>query len=108
MFHFRQNILLKVYNKILPNLSDSNNPGSLNAFRALTDKAKDLSNQENKIKDSIELHYQFLMMVSEAYVEEKLFSIAVSKYGTNDLKKVSAAIKDCGESEMTHFLDDVI
>ena len=58
VFHFRQNILLKVIAALIPSLYDSSNPGSLNSFRALTDKAKDISNQERKIKDNFELHYQ--------------------------------------------------
>ena len=45
IFHFRQNIVLKVFAKLLPNLNDSNNPGTLNCFRALTAKAKDISNK---------------------------------------------------------------
>ena len=72
VFHFRQNMLLKIIATMLPNMLDSSNPGSLNAFRALTDKAKDLSNKERKIKDNFELHYQFLVNISEVYLEEKL------------------------------------
>ena len=79
VFHFRQNIVLKLFATFLPNLNDSSNPGSLNAFRALTEKAKDISNKENKIKDSLELHYQFLVVVSEAFLEEKILCFAREK-----------------------------
>ena len=50
IFHFRQNIVLKVFAKLLPNLNDSENPGSLNCFRALTAKAKEIS---NKVKSNL-------------------------------------------------------
>ena len=63
VFHFRQNLLLKLYANLLPSMEDSNNPGSLNCFCALTEKAKDLSNRESKIKDCFEIHYQFLLSV---------------------------------------------
>ena len=53
IFHFRQNIVLKIFATFLPNLNDANCPGSLNCFRALTEKAKDIGNKENKIKDSL-------------------------------------------------------
>ena len=108
VFHFRQNIVLKILASVMPNLSDSGNPGSLNAFRALTEKAKDLSNKESKIKDSFELHYQFLMLVAETYLEEKLHSYAVTKFGTRDLKKVAAAFKDSGENEFELLLNEII
>ena len=59
IFHFRQNIVLKVVAKLLPNLNDSNNPGSLNCFRALTAKSKEISNKVcptfRKIKKKINL-----------------------------------------------------
>ena len=72
VFHLKQNIILKLVAKLLPNLEDSDNPGTLNAFRALTERAKDLSNKESKIKDELELHYQFLVAVSEVYLEAKV------------------------------------
>ena len=53
-------------------MEDSDNPGSLNCFRVLTTKAKDLSNQENKIKDNLELHIQFIMAVHEVFLEQKV------------------------------------
>ena len=87
VFHFRQNIILKLYAVLMPNLHDSSNPGSLNAFRALTDKAKDLSNQERKIKENFELHYQFLITIAESFVEEKIFSHAKKKYGICNVKE---------------------
>ena len=49
IFHFRQNIVLKVFAKLLPNLNDSNNPGTLNCFRALTAKAKEISNKVGQV-----------------------------------------------------------
>ena len=45
VFHFRQNIVLKVFSKLLPNLNDSENPGTLNCFRALTARAREISNK---------------------------------------------------------------
>ena len=48
VFHFRQNIVLKMFSNLLPNLNDSENPGSLNCFRALTSRAKDISNKVGK------------------------------------------------------------
>ena len=108
VFHFRQNIILKLFASILPNLSDSSNPGSLNTFRALTDKAKDIGNKENKIKDSFELHYQFLMLVAESYFEEKLESFSKAKYGTSDMKQFSSTFKDGGESEIVSLLEEII
>ena len=108
VFHFRQNIILKLFASILPNLSDSSNPGSLNTFRALTDKAKDISNKENKIKDSFELHYQFLMLVAESYFEEKLESFSKAKYGTSDMKQFSSTFKDGGESEIVTLLEEIL
>ena len=108
VFHFRQNILLKIFASILPNLNDSSNPGTLNSFRALTDKAKDISNKENKIKDQFELHYQFIMVVAETFVEEKLVSFAKAKYGTSDLKTFSTTFKECGENEIMNLLEEII
>lgn len=109
IFHFRQNILLKVIAAMLPNLNDSSNPGSLNAFRALTDKAKDISNLERKIKEHFELHYQFILSISEAYVEEKWLSFIKRKYGVTDLKQFATVVTENGDnidSILNEFLDD--
>ena len=108
IFHFRQNIVLKIFASILPNLNDSSNPGSLNAFRALTDKAKDISNKENKIKDALELHYQFLLMVCETYFEEKLVNFAKSKYGTSNLKHFASVFKDSNESAIKLLHNEIL
>ena len=108
IFHFRQNIVLKLFAAILPNLNESSNPGTLNCFRALTEKAKDISNKESKIKDSFELHYQFLVVVSEVYLEEKVISFASEKYGTSSLKTFSDIFKEKGEDEMISLLDEIL
>ena len=50
VFHFRQNIVLKVFSKLLPNLNDSENPGTLNCFRALTARAKEISNKVGRMR----------------------------------------------------------
>ena len=93
---------------LLPSLEDSDNPGSLNCFRALTEKAKDLSNKDNKIKDSFELHRQFILGVSEAFLEEKLMSVLEESFGETDLKKVATAMKVKSEAELTSLLDKII
>ena len=49
---FRQNLVLKVFAKLLPNLNDSKNPGSLNCFRALTSKAREISNKVCEVEFS--------------------------------------------------------
>lgn len=108
VFHFRQNILLKLFAIMLPNLHDSGNPGSLNAFRALTDKAKDLSNQESKIKENFELHYQFLMAVAEVFLEEKILSFARVKYKVNDLKELAGIFKSKSAEEFNHLLTEIL
>ena len=108
IFHFRQNILLKLFSNLLPNLEDSNNPGSLNCFRALTVKAKDLSNRENKIKDCFELHHQFLLSVSAVYMEEKLLTSFEERFGKGDLKTFALEMKSKPETEVAAFLDDFI
>ena len=94
MFHYRQNLVLKLFAYLLPNLNDSSIPGSLNSFRALTENAKHISNLENKIKDSLELHYQFLVVVCEVYLEEKLESFAAERYGVSSLNSLSAIFKE--------------
>ena len=92
----------------MPNLNDSSNPGSLNSFRALTEKAKDISNKENKIKDSLELHYQFLVVVSEVFLEEKIQAFACGKYGATSLKTFSASFKEKGEEDFLSLLDEIL
>ena len=108
VFHFRQNILLKLFSNLLPSLEDSDNPGSLNCFRALTEKAKDLSNKENKIKDNFELHSQFLLAVSEVFLEEKILDIFKGQFGESDLRKVALGLKEKSEAEVIALLDQII
>ena len=108
VFHFRQNLLLKLYANLLPSMEDSNNPGSLNCFRALTEKAKDLSNRESKIKDSFEIHYQFLLSVCEVFLEEKLLKSFSDIFDESDLKKVAASMKAKEDLEIISFLDQII
>ena len=64
--------------------------------------------QENKIKDSLELHYQFLVIVSEAYLEEKITCFAMEKYGNSDLKNFASILKTKTEAESLAFLDELI
>ena len=108
VFHFRQNIILKLYAVLMPNLHDSSNPGSLNAFRALTDKAKDLSNQERKIKENFELHYQFLMTIAEAFVEEKIFSYAKEKYEICNVKEFGNFFKGKSADDVNALLTEIL
>jgi hypothetical protein len=99
VFHLKQNIVLKLVAKLLPNLEDSDNPGTLNAFRALTERAKDLSNKESKIKDELELHFQFLVAVSEVYLEAKV----IKEFG--NLTKCATSMKGKNEDEVISMLD---
>ena len=99
VFHLKQNIILKLVAKLLPNLEDSDNPGTLNAFRALTERAKDLSNKESKIKDELELHYQFLVAVSEVYLEAKV----IKEFG--NLTKCASSMKGKNEDEVISMLE---
>ena len=108
VFHFKQNIVLKLYAAMMPNLHDSNNPGSLNSFRALTDKAKFISNQEGKIKDEFELHWQFLLSVSEVYLEEKVQVFVKNKYGHDNLDNFVSAFKDSSDDDVESFLSELI
>ena len=108
VFHFRQNMQLKIIAAMLPNMLDSSNPGSLNAFRALTDKAKDLSNQERKIKDNFELHYQFLMNISEVYLEEKVVSFFHRKYGATDGANLKEILKMLSGMESESLLQEIL
>ena len=108
VFHFRQNILLKVIAALIPSLYDSSNPGSLNSFRALTDKAKDISNQERKIKDNFELHYQFLMIISEVYLEEKIVSVLKRKFAVHDVSKIRDLLKNMGADEVISIVNEIM
>ena len=108
IFHFRQNLILKLFAAILPNLNESSCPGTLNCFRALTEKAKDISNRENKIKDSFEIHYQFLTVVSEVYLEEKISSVLSQKYGTDNFKTISDSFKNKSEQDFNNLLNEIL
>ena len=108
VFHFRQNILLKIIAAMIPNLYDSSNPGSLNSFRALTDKAKDISNQERKIKDNFELHYQYLMCIAEVYLEEKIVSYLKKKFPLQNDAKIKDLVKNIGDDELNSVLTELI
>ena len=108
IFHFKQNILLKLYAALMPNLHDSNNPGSLNSFRALSDKAKFISNQEGKIKDDFELHLQFLLAISEVYLEEKIHSFAKKKFGAKSLEEFASILKNSEEKVATDIIDELL
>ena len=108
VFHFRQNLVLKLFANLLPNLENSDNPGSLNIFRALTIKAKDLSNRENKIKDNFELHFQFILAVSEIFLEQKLKSTLKDAFGVTDVKKVALVLKSKTEAEFIELLESVV
>ena len=108
VFHFRQNIILKLYANLLPNLEDSDCPGTLNCFRALTEKAKHLSNMDSKIKDNFEIHYQFLLSVSEVFLEEKLLHVFREAFGTSDLKKIASNLKKKDDEEVIALLDKIV
>ena len=56
----------------------------------------------------MELHHQFLLLVSEAYLEEKIASFGKEKYGISDMRKFSSILKQMSEAEALAFLDDLI
>ena len=64
IFHFRLNLVLKVMAKLLPNLNDSNNPGALNCFRALTAKAKELSNKVSACQCQVIVSRKYIFTIS--------------------------------------------
>ena len=80
----------------------------LNIFIILNHAILNIVFQENKIKDSLELHYQFLVIVSEAYLEEKITCFAMEKYGNSDLKNFASILKTKTEAESLAFLDELI
>ena len=56
----------------------------------------------------MELHHQFLLVVSEAYLEEKIACFGREKYGISDLRKFSSILKQMTEPEALAFLDELI
>ena len=56
----------------------------------------------------MELHYQFLVVVGEVYLEEKLESFAAERYGVSTLNSLSAIFKEKGVDEIHALLDEIL
>ena len=48
------------------------------------------------------------MIVSEAYLEDKIACFAMEKYGISDMRNFASILKNKNESEALAFLDELI
>ena len=54
------------------------------------------------------MHYQFILVVAEAFLEEKIACFASLKYGISDFKNFASILKQKSEPEVFEFLDALI